>query len=367
MKPCDSSGAPPEVDESVNGMLEISRESGAKSWDDYLTGQREALFSHVFAWGETLATVYDLPIFRLAAVDARTRRICGILPLVLFRPPGKVGRLISLPYTDAAGIVADDPPATRRLFRAGLELADELGAAHLEIRQAGELPGSPAGWNGDWNHVAHQFKTGLRRTLAPSPAEQWSKLTAKVRNQVRKAEKSGAVVKVGGEGLLADFYAVFSENMRDLGSPVHAPELFQNLLRHPSLCSAILVIYLQATPAAAAMVFQQGGMLFNPWAASLRRYRPACPNMLLYWAMLEHAIACGCSWFDFGRSSPAAPTCRFKRQWGARLEPLTWHAFSRGTQGWDPRDETLEDQDWKALELERSRREGPPLRRWISL
>jgi FemAB-related protein (PEP-CTERM system-associated) len=348
-------------------MLEITHTCDKDAWDGYLSSNRAALFSHAFAWGETLATVYGLPIIRLAAVDRPTNHIRGLLPLVLFRPPGQAGRLISLPYTDAAGIVADDRETCRRLLHAALALTGERGAAHLELRQAGNMSGSLADWRGDWAHTAHQFKTGLRRRLAPTRDEQWANLSAKVRNQVRKARRSGCVAQLGGEELLADFYAVFSENMRDLGSPVHAPELFRQLLRRRSLRTAVLVIYLQAVPVAAALVLQQGTTLFNPWAASLRRYRPACPNMLLYWAMLEQAIEAGCAWFDFGRSSPDAPTCRFKRQWGARLEPLAWHVFSRGAQAWDPRNETLEYGDWKCLELERSRRDGPPVRRWISL
>ena len=356
-------------------MIEISQDPGTQQWDDYVTGNRAALFSHPSGWGENLATVYTLPIFRLAAVNPQTNRISGILSLVLFSPPGRARRLISLPYTDAAGILADDRDSRRRLLLSALDLADELGAAHLELRQAGDFPGCLEG-TGNWLHTAHHFKTGLRRTLSAAKDELWSDLSAKVRNQVRKARRSDCIAKVGREELIADFYAVFAENMRDLGSPVHSLELFQNLLRHRSIRTAVIVIYWQARPAAAAIVLHQGTTLFNPWASSVRRYRPACPNMLLYWSMLEYAVASGHLHrypsiyghrFDFGRSSPEASTCRFKRQWGAQMEPLAWHVFSKKAQNWNPRSESLEYADWKQLDLQRSRREGPLLRRWISL
>jgi FemAB-related protein (PEP-CTERM system-associated) len=367
MKMCELPGVTAAIGESLPRMIGISQEPGEQAWDAYATGHRAALYSHAFGWGENLATAYGLPICRLAAVNLQTNRISGLLPLLLFSPPGRDRRLISLPYTDAAGILADDEAAHQLLVLAALELAGEHGATHLELRQAGEHPGCPEGSIGDWNHSVHHFKTGLRRTLTATTADLWSDLSAKVRNQVRKARRSGCLATVGGEELLADFYAVFSENMRDLGSPVHAPELFQQLVRCRSLRTAVIVVYLAATPVAAAIVLRQGTTLYNPWAASLRRYRPACPNMLLYWTMLEHAVASGCDGFDFGRSSPAAATCRFKRQWGARLEPLAWQVFSRGAQCWNPRNETLEDEAWKSMDLERSRREGPPRRRWISL
>ena len=61
-----------------------------------------------------------------------------------------------------------------------------------------------------------------------------------------------------------------------------------------------------------------------PWASSLREFRHLCPNMLLYWAMLERAIAMGLTTFDFGRSSPRGGTRQFKVQWGASESPLFW-------------------------------------------
>ena len=206
-------------------MIVISQDPGTQQWDDYVTGNRAALFSHRSGWGENLATVYTLPIFRLATVNKQTSRISGILSLVLFSPPGRVRRLISLPYTDAAGILADDSDSRRRLLLSALDLADELGAAHLELRQAGDFPVCLEGLTGNWLHTAHHFKTGLRRTLSTAKDELWSDLSAKVRNQVRKARRSDCIAKVGREELVADFYAVFAENMRDLGSPVHSQEL----------------------------------------------------------------------------------------------------------------------------------------------
>jgi len=61
-----------------------------------------------------------------------------------------------------------------------------------------------------------------------------------------------------------------------------------------------------------------------PWASSLREFRHLCPNMLLYWTMLEQATAAGQHTFDFGRSSPGGGTHQFKLQWGAREAPLFW-------------------------------------------
>ncbi len=348
----------------------VIRQPDQRIWDEYIMGNRAAIFSHRYGWGEILAQTYRLPIYRLAtSYTTGSDTISGILPLVLFEAPDQEKRLISLPYTDAAGIVADDAKAGNLLLGAALQLADEVGATHVELRQAGfSIFNNPAQEiESCWHHTAHGFKTGLRRLLPETPAELWSGLTAKVRNQVRKARKCACRAKIGGPELVDVFYEVFSENMRDLGSPVHDPRLFRSLLADCSLGAKAVVIFIGTMPVATAIVFRHNSTLFNPWASSLRRRRPSCPNMLLYWTMLQCGIDCGCRWFDFGRSSPDASTCRFKLKWGAEMQPLAWHVYSRKPSVWDPNSESLVHEAWKALELQASRRDGPAIRRWISL
>ncbi|WP_459945221.1 GNAT family N-acetyltransferase [Desulfocastanea catecholica] len=343
------------------------------AWDAYVKTNSTAIFSHRYGWGEILAATYRLPIFRLASRRAENGQengqLTGILPLILFAPPDQEIRLISLPYTDAAGMVADDAASRQQLLAAALELATEVGAVHVELRQAsnGTVHEPAQEINACWEHTAHSFKTGLLRPLPESSAMLWSLLSAKVRNQVRKARKCGCMAKTGGIELFDDFFAVFSENMRDLGSPVHDPALFRNLLADSAQQARVVVICIGTLPVAAAMVFRHNATLYNPWASSLRRWRPSCPNMLLYWTMLDYGIATGCRLFDFGRSSLAASTYRFKCQWGAEKRPLVWHVFSRRPAVWNPQAESLVDNAWKTRGLETSRRDGPHKRRWISL
>jgi hypothetical protein len=81
------------------------------------------------------------------------------------------------------------------------------------------------------------------------------------------------------------------------------------------------------------MTVTAGGIALNPWASSLRKFRHLSPNMLLYWAMLEAAIAAGASSFDFGRSSRGGGTHQFKLQWGATEQAMHWEyvLLSRAT------------------------------------
>jgi hypothetical protein len=71
-----------------------------------------------------------------------------------------------------------------------------------------------------------QHKVAMTLDLAEDIETQWRGFNAKLRNQIRKAEKSGLSASVGGIELLADFYTVFVRNMRDLGTSCLFAEFF---------------------------------------------------------------------------------------------------------------------------------------------
>jgi len=145
-----------------------------------------------------------------------------------------------------------------------------------------------------------------------------------VRNQVRKAQKANLTAEVGGAELVDEFYTVFARNMRDLGTPVYPKALFAATLEALPDIARVTVVRRegQAIAAAVSLGFRQ--TVLNPWASSLREFRSLCPNMLLYWTMLEQAVRDGATTFDFGRSTPGAGTHHFKLQWGATEHPLSW-------------------------------------------
>lgn len=346
--------------------------NSSSSWDEYVFSFYGGTPFDLYGWGRIIEKIYRHPTCFLSAhAECRgKKKIVGILPLVHFVSPKGESRLISLPFLDFAGILADNPSIEHFLFNEALAIAERVGAVHLELRQdhsisflhekGFELPHQ-------YSHKAHIFKVGLRKSLPGSSEELWQSIGSKVRNQVRKARQSKCTGRVGGLELLASFYSVFSQNMRDLGSPVHAFSFFEEIFKEFGEQAVIILIEREEEPLAGAIAIRMHETLYNPWASSLRAFRPLCPNMLLYWQMLIHASENGLRFFDFGRSSPGSSTHRFKKQWGAESRPLSWHIFSKKPNTWTPDRESLAIEPWKHLDLDLSRRTGPELRRWISL
>jgi FemAB-related protein (PEP-CTERM system-associated) len=324
-------------------------------------GQRaEAPLSRHPAWLRVLEEgLGHRPYCLEVTEDGKTR---GILPLGYVRSLLFGRFLVSLPYLNYGGALAEDGPAARLLIDRAVRLADQLGVRYLELRN--EQSAAHPALNARMTSKVH-----MRLRLADSPGKLWDRIPAKVRNQVRKGQKGELTVAWGGEDLLADFYDVFSRNMRDLGTPVYGRQLFRSALRHFPGRAELCVVRSGGEPAAAALLLHGQGVTEVPSASSLRRYNPACANMLLYWHLLERAVERGQGVFDFGRSTVDSNTYRFKKQWGAEPYPAEWQYYlRRGTAG-DMRPDSPRYQRfirlWQRLPVALTRWIGPRIVRGV--
>jgi len=292
-------------------------------WDAYAEAHPGVCVGHAAAWASVMRESYGLEPHYLAA-RSPTAELAGVLPLVRFPTPLRSAELISLPYLDAAGILASDLEAEAALRVAALELADSLAARALELRQPRPLCAGvdqPANGGGE----AGSGRVNLVLKLECDEESQWKALRAKVRNQTRKAEREDLEIAEGtSDELLADFYGPFQVNMRDLGSPVHARAFFRCAARHFGARLRFVVARLGDRPVGGLVAIRYGNAVSVPWASTLRSERRRCPNNLIYWEALRWAIRQGAQEFDFGRSPQGSGTHRFKLGWGAREESLAW-------------------------------------------
>jgi FemAB-related protein (PEP-CTERM system-associated) len=239
--------------------------------------------------------------------------IVGVLPLVRYRSVLFGRFLVSLPYCNYAGILADDPEVVSELVDCATRLAREHRAKHIELRHRDAIIG----------HVPVKTgKLGFSRPLPSSVDALWASLDRKLRNQVRKAQNNGLKVSTGGGELIQDFYRVFAENMRDLGSPAFPQRLFSETASVFQDRFRAFVVYRSSDPVAAGITLRFRDTLLLPWASSLRQFNPLCGNVLLYWSMAEWAVNAGVQVLDLGRSSENTGPQRYKEQWGAVGRPL---------------------------------------------
>ena len=256
------------------------------------------------------------------AVEARLHgETCGFLPLA-FVDTMLFGRfLVSLPYLNSNGVIAESPDVQSVLIGRAVELAEELGANHLELRH--EKPLDHPALDGVLTSKVH-----MRRALPATRDRLWKEFDSKLRNQIRKGEKNAFEIAWGREELLEPFYAVLSENMRDLGTPIYGRSLFRAILHTFPADAELAVVWAGEKPIAAALLLHGRGWCEIPTASSLREYNNRCVNMYMYRQLMDRAIERGHRVFDFGRSTLDSPTYKFKKQWGAEAEPAHWQYAS---------------------------------------
>ena len=349
-------------------------------WDAYVRSHPSACLYHLSGWLRVIQRTYGHPIYGLAVTESTGGIVGGVLPLVHMKHPVLGNRLVSIPFFDLGGVLADERESESTLIDYAIRLSQDLGARSLELRhgrpldmfsKAGNAPISVSGNLVQVSTRAHKVRMLL--DVPDSPDSLMKSFKSKLRSQINRPLKEGLVVKFGQAELVDDFYCVFLENMRDLGSPVHPKKLIQNVLAEFPGQARVFVVYKERTPLAAALVVGFKDVLENPWASALKRFSKLSANMLLYWGMLKFAAENGFTRFDFGRSTPGEGTFKFKQQWGAAPEPLQWYSFvSNGSVFENPRCgaawlHNVPVEIWKRLPISVTRLIGPPIRKHISL
>lgn len=343
------------------------------------------------AWRDAITRGYGhlVPCLIATRSGSEAHSVSGHLPLVHIHHWLFGNSLVSMPFCDGGGLLAEDPGVARRLIEDAVRLANAERVSVLELRQYeplsclkdGEMVGvaSTGGWQPlrhleGW-HVRTSFADQKVRMVADLPNDPdalMRSFNAKLRSQIRRPLKDGLTVEVGGVELLDAFFEVFAENMRDLGSPVHARSLFKAVLRAFGEHARLFIVQGAGVPLACSMTVGFRDILSNPWASALRKYSQLAPNMLLYWAMLEYGCQQGYKRFDFGRSTVVEGTYRFKEQWGARPEALFWYRFVHESHAKDSLpiegdNRRRAAEYWKRLPVSVTKVLGPRIRRYISL
>jgi len=298
---------------SVTSVVRVTESADIAAWNTYVAGHSQGGLFHRAEWDRVFA-VYRLPVVRLMA--QRDGRIVGVLCLVRQRSFLFGDHLVSLPWFDASGILADDADVQESLLGQAVQRAQQAGAQTVQFRQRESADLSP---------FVRTDKLLMRLELPRDPQQLWNSFSPKVRNQVRKGEKSGLVIEQGGRELLADFYRVYATNMRDLGSPPHSRRFFESVLDIFSSESRIYVVRREGQTVGAGFTMTNGRTLEIPWASSLRPFNRYCVNHVMYRRILEDACREGFAQFHFGRSSRDSGTYRFKKQWGAEPSQLYWY------------------------------------------
>jgi serine/alanine adding enzyme len=304
--------------EPGDGRLTLSAtDTPGHDWAGFVAAHADATLYHTLPWIEVAHEAFGCKAFFVEAREVGGR-LAGVLPLVRQRTFTFGDRLTSLPYGNYGGPLANQPGVAEALMSRTAALATKLRVSSVELR---DVAVRSAGWSVRTDKVTFDL------ALPDSAAALGKALGSKLRSQIRRVEREPIDVRVGADELLPDFYQVFAENMRDVGTPVYPRRFFTAVARLLVGQYRVVVVDLDGRPAAAGLLFFFRDRAEIPWAACTLPAKARAVNMRLYWELLLASIANGATRFDFGRCTVDSGTYQFKKQWGAVPRQLYWHRW----------------------------------------
>lgn len=280
----------------------------------YLARRPDATVFHDLRWARVFNRIYGMRTFYLGA--RRNGQIVGLLQLVLQKSLLFGAHFCSLPYFDACGILADDADVEAALLDHARELLALHGAKWVEVRQSSPLRK---------NLPLRDDKVAMRLDLPENSEEIWDSLKSQRRSEIRKAQAAGLHFRSGHGELLDEFYGIYFETMRELGSPQHSRAFFEAIIDELGPCVRLFEAGTEGCTMAAALGLEGPGGIHITWAGSHWRYRHTNANAFLYWNMIRECCDRGLKCFDFGRSTRGSGTYAFKHKWGAKEAVLNWY------------------------------------------
>ena len=105
---------------------EVAPEQACASWDQYVLSHPGGSGYHLMAWRRVMEDAFGHATFYLMATD-EDQTVRGVLPLVFFsnRLFGRL--LVSMPFVNYGGLLADTVEAQSALLKAAVDLARSRG------------------------------------------------------------------------------------------------------------------------------------------------------------------------------------------------------------------------------------------------
>lgn len=284
------------------------------AWDAFVLAHPDGTFFHRAGWADVIGDSFGHRTHYLMAVAGGEIR--GVLPLTEIRSRLFGRSLISNAFCVYGGPLALDDAAAAALDAAAWAIAGESGIPVLEYRSRRRT-------RSDWPAKDNLYVT-FRKPLSASHDDNMKAIPRKQRAMVRKAIDRGLVGVI--DGTVDRFFAMYSESVRNLGTPVFSRAYFARILQEfaPADCDIVTIEH-EGQAVASVLNFYFRGEVLPYYGGGSSAARSLAANDFMYWEVMRRAVEDrGCTLFDFGRSKVGTGAFSFKKNWGFEPEPLVY-------------------------------------------
>lgn len=277
-------------------------------------------FYHRPEWAACLADIYRFGVEYYSARSAGQLR--GILPVAEVPPLLGPRRLVSLPFSYAAGPLALEPETAHALAASARERAVDRRIRRVELKSRAEYSPAP-GFQRVLRYATYEISTEGGESAV------WQRLhPGSTQRSIKKGRKAGVVVRRGES--LDDWLRMAELEERTAhghGLPAPPRRFFTegcHRLQQAGFADLYLAVLGAGAPIAAMTVWKGPRSWIYAYGASDPARLEHRPNHVLLWTAIQDAIAAGCG-FDMGRAAPEQEgLVEFKRRWGGQAIPLAY-------------------------------------------
>ena len=278
-------------------------------WEEFVASCPQATFFHRVGWHRVITQGLGHRCHYLIA--ERNQEVEGVLPLAHVRSLLFGNALVSSPCCVYGGVAAVTEEARQALTSEATSLAERLHVGYLEMRNREVV-------QQDWS--TKDLYVTFRRSISESDEDNLKAIPRKQRAMVRKGVESGLTSRVTSD--VDVFYLIYSESVRNLGTPVFPRRLFATLLDEFGRDVEIAVVSGAGQDIATVLSFYYRDEVLPYYGGSVASARSLRGNDFMYWDLMVRAAARGARVFDYGRSKIGTGAFDFKRNWGFVPQPL---------------------------------------------
>jgi hypothetical protein len=299
--------------------LEIERTAGPPGdWQAF--ARARGTFYHLPEWVTCLEETYR---FSIECYSARSGgELRGLLAVAEVPPLLGPRRLVSLPFSYAAGPAATDVVTADALGAAVRERARDGRVKRVEIKSRGEFSPAP-GFQRSSHYATYEVST------EGGEAAVWARLhPGSTQRSIRKGQKAGVTVQRGsGKADWLIMAELEEQTAHSHGVPAPPRRFFiegARKLQENGLADLYLAFTAAGARAAAITIWKGPRAWIYGFGASDPAHLEQRPNHVLLWTALQDAMRAGCT-FDLGRVAPEQTgLLEFKRRWGGQAIPLAY-------------------------------------------
>lgn len=283
--------------------------SHRQEWDDFVKEHPSTWIDSQSHWINFFEDKFGYKNYSFLIYE--NENLIGVMPLFLVKSIFFGKRLISGPITDIGGPFFNN--LNEDVINSTLSHIDKI--ASEENVDLVELRCSPINLPG---YTSKSEYVDFCVDLSNSLDNIWKNLNKKLRNGIRRAEKSLVIEKSNSYESLLTFYKLHLITMRSLGSPPLGFHFFEEMYKDLGKDGFFLFAKYEGKIICAIFVLIYKGIARHDATVYLPSYRHLQANSLLIFKAIKEAQQKGCKELLFGRTLQGSSVHDYKKRWNVK-------------------------------------------------